>query len=297
MNIINNNAALASIPDKDEWTPHTASNVYIATFITGWARVKLYEDALLPLQQKVVYMDTDSVIYVSPDGNPLIAMDTSGEMGFWTNEAKPGDHFVEFVSSGPKSYGLRSHQGRVTVKSKGFFLNHANTQIFNFESLKEQVISRTRENPIDNLVLHKGETTMQRAYFQVTVKKNSGKSMNMPYDKRYIQFPFCHAPTVIETYPWGHQNIGMMTQERIICLTIRQLVKYYADKQTIEHKKWGTLPFELDGVIESRICSFLFTEQCYLKLFMCKKVFESECTTKHMFSKKHNKRSFIEIVG
>ena len=86
----------------DEWTPHTASNVYIAAFITAWARIKLYEDALGPLGEKVIYMDTDSVIYVSPTGLPLIPMDTTGEMGLWTNEAKVGDHFVELVSSGPK---------------------------------------------------------------------------------------------------------------------------------------------------------------------------------------------------
>ena len=47
MNIINNNAAVASIPDQDEYTPHCASNVYIASFITSYARVKLYKDALL----------------------------------------------------------------------------------------------------------------------------------------------------------------------------------------------------------------------------------------------------------
>ena len=65
MNIINKNAAVASIPDQDEYTPHCASNVYIASFITSYARVKLYKDGLLPLGGKVLYMDTDSVIYIS----------------------------------------------------------------------------------------------------------------------------------------------------------------------------------------------------------------------------------------
>ena len=83
MNIINNNAAVASIPDQDEYTPHIASNVCIAVFITAYARVKLYKDALLPLGEKVVYMDTDSVIYTSPTGQPLIDIDHTGELGLW----------------------------------------------------------------------------------------------------------------------------------------------------------------------------------------------------------------------
>ena len=156
MNIINNNAAIASIPDQDEYTPHVASNVYIAAFITGYARVKLYQDALEPLKEKVVYMDTDSVIYVSPTGEPLINSDHTGELGLWTNEGKEDDPFVEFVSSGPKSYAIRTCSGFTIIKSKGFYLNHANRQIFNFEALKEQVIARARHIPIQNLVLHKG---------------------------------------------------------------------------------------------------------------------------------------------
>ena len=126
MNIINNNAAVASIPDQDEYTLHCASNVYIASFITSYARVKLYKDALLPLGDKVLYMDTDSVIYVSPSGEPLIPIDETGELGLCTNEGKASDPFVEFVSSGPKSYGIRSRSGYNIIKSKGFYLNYAN---------------------------------------------------------------------------------------------------------------------------------------------------------------------------
>ena len=38
MSIIHNNAAVASILDQDEYTPHVACNVYIAAFITAYAR-------------------------------------------------------------------------------------------------------------------------------------------------------------------------------------------------------------------------------------------------------------------
>ena len=61
------------------------------------------------LGEKVLYFATDSVIYVSPNSQLLIPIDTIGEMGLWTDENKnPNDPFVEFVSSGPKSYSIRS---------------------------------------------------------------------------------------------------------------------------------------------------------------------------------------------
>ena len=246
MNIINNNAAIASIPDQDEYTPHVASNVYIAAFITGYARVKLYQDALEPLREKVVYMDTDSVVYVSPTGQPLINIDHTGQLGLWTNEGKDDDPFVEFVSSGPKSYGIRSRSGFNIIKSKGFYLNHANRQIFNFEALKEQVIARARHIPIRNLVLHKGETLMRRNYFRIEVKINSGKEMRMPYDKRVIEFPWHHSPRVIETYPLGHYKVPILDKTRDIALIIRTLVQAYGGNEGVE----------------SAICSFVFPLFC-----------------------------------
>ena len=98
-------------------------------------------------------MDTVSVIYVSPTGEPLIPINLTNTLGLWTNEGKDNDPFVEFVSSGPKSYGIHTCNNHTIIKSKGFYLNHANKQIFNFESLKQQVIARAHKIPIENLVL------------------------------------------------------------------------------------------------------------------------------------------------
>ena len=70
-------------------------------------------------------MDTVSVIYVSPTGEPLIPINLTNTLGLWTNEGKDNDPFVEFVS-GSKSYGIRTHNNHTIIKSKGFNLNHAN---------------------------------------------------------------------------------------------------------------------------------------------------------------------------
>lgn len=44
------------------------TNIFLATFTTCWARLKLY-DVLDQLGERVLYYDTDSVIYVSRPGH------------------------------------------------------------------------------------------------------------------------------------------------------------------------------------------------------------------------------------
>jgi hypothetical protein len=72
-------------------------------------------------------------------------MSTSGELGTWSDELKdtPGDYFTEFVSSGPKTYAMKSFTGKNDVcKSKGFQLSVKNQEIFNFDSLKDQILHK-----------------------------------------------------------------------------------------------------------------------------------------------------------
>jgi hypothetical protein len=50
-------------------TPNSKTNVVIAAFTTAYARLKLY-GVLDELQERVLYYDTDSVIFVSKPGEP-----------------------------------------------------------------------------------------------------------------------------------------------------------------------------------------------------------------------------------
>ena len=84
-------------------------------FTTGWARLRLYH-ALELLGDRVLYFDTDSVIFVLRNGesNPLVIGDSLGK---WTNEIEKqqkvdgGPFFPcfisEFVSGGPKNYAFK----------------------------------------------------------------------------------------------------------------------------------------------------------------------------------------------
>ena len=91
-------------------------NIFVAAFTTCHARLKLYS-YLEQLQQRVLYFDTDSVIYTTKPEQPRIPLgDHLGEM---TNELDDGDFITEFTSAGPKNYGYKTHQGKVCCKVRG----------------------------------------------------------------------------------------------------------------------------------------------------------------------------------
>ena len=114
------------------------TNIYLATFTTCWARLKLYS-VLEELNRRVLYYDTDSVIYVSKEGqyDPPLG-DYLGEL---TDELSEGEHIVEFVSLGPKNYAYKTNKDNETCKVRGFSLHYTNSQLINFESLKALLLN------------------------------------------------------------------------------------------------------------------------------------------------------------
>ena len=83
--LFDNNAAVASIPRHNECTLYKARNVYIAVFIYYYACAHIHQIAQgyahLPFYDKVLYIDTDGVIFVSPSGKPLIPIDHTNILG------------------------------------------------------------------------------------------------------------------------------------------------------------------------------------------------------------------------
>ena len=75
-----------------------SSNPVIAAFVTAHARLQLYS-YLEMLQDRVLYYDTDSVIYIERPGT--CSPPTGDYLGDMTDELD-GGHITEFVSGGPK---------------------------------------------------------------------------------------------------------------------------------------------------------------------------------------------------
>ena len=134
--VINENLLLLKHAHKSEAIPFDkVSNVFLSTFTTSYARLHLY-DIMEPLNTRVLYHDTDSIIYVH---DPRLFNPSLGDyLGDLTDECE-GDHIVEFVSAGPKNYAYETETGNTVCKVRGFRLNYDTSQEINFQSMKDLV--------------------------------------------------------------------------------------------------------------------------------------------------------------
>ena len=91
---------LGQFLEKHPWSERVKTIVFIVAFTTSQARLKLY-GALDTLKERVLYYNTDSVIYRWKPGQVDLPL---GEfLGEFTDEVS-GDPIVEFVSGGAKNY-------------------------------------------------------------------------------------------------------------------------------------------------------------------------------------------------
>ncbi|CAC5382005.1 unnamed protein product [Mytilus coruscus] len=110
--ILDENIVLTEYKEKEEYSkPNLSVNVYIALFTTAHARLKLYE-LLDILQERVLYMDTNSCIY-NDDGSEAckkIESMMGNKLGDLTDEIVSkhnANHIKQFISAGPKDYSMK----------------------------------------------------------------------------------------------------------------------------------------------------------------------------------------------
>ena len=131
---------------KDQFVDNSNStNIYIACFTTSHARLMLY-DKLDYLNEKVLYFDTDSIIYADNNTKNIETGDMLGDM---TDEIS-GKGISSFVSTGPKSYSFKYGNDEQKSAIKGFTLNHENNNLLNHDSLSKIVKKQIREITIVN---------------------------------------------------------------------------------------------------------------------------------------------------
>ena len=169
----------------------TKANVFIAAFTTCWTRLKLYS-ILEMLDEKVLYMDTDSCIYISKAGldEPRLG-DYLGEL---TNELNPNEHIVEFVTTGPKSYAYLTNNGTQECKVRGFSLkNYTNSKLVNFDILK-QIITQDQSKSVD-IVNEKKICRNKKT--SILYNRKETKCYRMVFTKRVINHNY-------NTFPYGY---------------------------------------------------------------------------------------------
>ena len=167
------------------------TNEVIACFTTCWARLKLY-DLVDFLGERVLYMDTDSVIFRAKEGDPIPPLgDYLGEL---TDELPPGHYIKEFISSGPKSYAYRQDDDKEITKFKGVTINKKNSKFVNFNSIKE-IIFEGREIKLPPYELFVRDKVKGAVYNRPMRKK-----IKLVYTKRILLDSF-------DTLPYGYTDV------------------------------------------------------------------------------------------
>ena len=166
------------------------TNVVLACFTTAQARLKLYE-VLEKLDRRVLYFDTDSVVYVTDEGEwepPL-----GDYLGQLTDELKEEDGpFIEtFVSAGPKNYAYKTALvGKVCCKVRGFTLNFRTSQKINMESMLD-VVKHNQNKVIPVKNPHK--IVRDRVSKQI-LSKPYVKKYALVYNKRVVKDDYSTLP-------------------------------------------------------------------------------------------------------
>ena len=174
------------------------TKIFIAAFTTCQARLKLYE-SLEVLGDRVLYYDTDSVIYTWKPGQTEIPLgDYLGDM---TNELDEGDYIVEFVSGGAKNYGYATKHGKIVCKVRGFSLNVRGAKQLNYQVMKQNILEeildpqdKRKDTVIVNPRHFKHDPNARKIKTETEVKK-----YDLIFDKRVLH------KGAFKSYPYGYR--------------------------------------------------------------------------------------------
>ena len=180
------------IEEQDYYETKSNVNVVLAAFITAYGRLKMLSE-ITKLGPRTLYMDTDSIIFVSVPG--LYEPELGNYLGEFTNEIckNNSNYIVAFVSGGAKNYAYITNEGIKKAIVKGFSLNNIAIQTLNYDSIKRIVTTDQSEKLFIEQLLFKRDkinwkistTTINKKYGFFFGKRNLNK-------------------TDYSTLPWGY---------------------------------------------------------------------------------------------
>jgi hypothetical protein len=177
---------------KESVRSNPNGNVIIAAFVTAYARLRLY-DQLDVLGDRVLYHDTDSIIYTTVGDQPEVEI--GDRLGQWSDEC--GDSTTnwieEFVSLGPKTYAYRTKQGECTVKCKGISLTPGAKQVIHMQSMMGLLVEEDKKLAV----------TYPRKIVRDTFNKQL-KTVSMTKEVRLVYTKRQRQPTHLKTLPYGY---------------------------------------------------------------------------------------------
>lgn len=165
-------------------------NVCIAAYTTTQARLKLYE-YIEKLRERVIYYDTDSIIYISKDNSNEYEPPTGSCIGEMTNELDVygnGSYISEFVSGGPKNYAYKvwstkEQRDKFVCKVKGININYESSKLINFSTMKDLVLG-VPDGDDDNQIIHVLSNNFRRTQAREILSRQESKIYKINHTKR-----------------------------------------------------------------------------------------------------------------
>ena len=187
------NFLLVNYKDESEKAhPHSSSNPVVASFVTAYARLELYNQ-LEQLGDRVLYFDTDSCMYIYDPDKYNIPIEDS-RLGKWTDEVPQG-RIVKFVALGPKNYGyeyIEKCERHQTCKVKGITLDYNASQKVNFQSMVDCVQDRDNYSSVVEY-----ESRIRRHKDRRVTSEIQTKTFRSVYTKRVLVDDY-------KTVPYGY---------------------------------------------------------------------------------------------
>ena len=168
--------------NEDFIAPNSKTNVVIAAFTTAYARLKLY-DLLDTLQERVLYYDTDSVIFVSKPGEQEPPL--GPYLGELTDELK-GEYITTFISGGPKNYCYRTNANKIETKIRGITLDCTARQTIDMEVIHELVHLYAACGIKDTVIVDIPHKIVRNPADRTIRTKRMKKDYRIVYNKRVI---------------------------------------------------------------------------------------------------------------
>ena len=132
----------------------------IGAYVTAGARIHLYQ-YLDRVREKVLYSDSDSMLYVQPRDEPEL-IETGDSLGAIISELKPGQYKAEFVSGGRKNYAYKvidtkdgAERSKTVCKVRGITLNYTASQLVNFDFIRDMILNRESDHVVTVHTEHK----------------------------------------------------------------------------------------------------------------------------------------------
>ena len=205
---------------KHQWSV----NPMIAAFTTCYARLQLYgvisrieNTACIErrrsldsvLKHRVLYFDTDSVIFSYKKGSsefcPIINSNLGGmtdelscnEVGCSKANVCSGHYIKEMTNLGPKNYGYKLNTSEVFVKARGFTLDHRASLILTFEVMKQKLMAWINNEKSDDVIIQK-DSILRDKWKVLVFNKLVSKRYSMVFNKR-------KALKNLTSVPWGYK--------------------------------------------------------------------------------------------